>query len=751
MQYYNASLNPKALASARAYAERIHYRLCGSTLPTDPVLSAAVASEADDGTPTVLTLSSAGTVAPPGDASLCSAGMYQNGYSFFGDADGNRSAASAADCCALCQMHRCGFFTYRAAAKRCLLSGDAPTSVVKESGAAPGWSSSAALGPYGDKGSPPAFNASGPHNANNQLSGGVYVELYFADGNTSHLADAKAVYDVEIAEQPRSDNFWSWIDATFMTMNTLPRLAVATSESKYFEKAFVDYSAAALAPPNPPRAFGFWSAKDSLFWRDARFVNSRVFWGRGNAWAICGLVGALRYSKDKDPHYAVYLKLFTQMAAKLKAIVSKDTGAWGTSLLNAHDYPQAETTATAQFVHALAFGINKGLIDKAEYLSTVEKGWHWLATVALQPGGVVGFCQQVAGSPGSGFKANDTNHYGVGFFLQAASEVAKLQHASCVRSSAIRSALKTDDYAPPPCRTDLNPTINCPANATCFCQPTWNATSDVLDTDNILYSEKYQLKLHLFTPPASDQRAKRPVMLMIHGGGFVGGNKDDKKGIIYWCRRLAASGYVTASIDYRINKTAFKADSEQMMIDAAYDAKAAVRYLRKHASKLRVDTDRIGAFGSSAGAMTVAFMSTLPDDGDGGNAGFSSKIRAGVSLSGALVCQTKVRKQYCDYIEAINASHPPFLDFHGCLDTTVPHGPCPTTGACRGAACRTRAVRTRCKRSWRPTSTSAARFALRASSTRHQKQMTLRSISHVPSALRVSSGFRNPAGRARQP
>ena len=135
---------------------------------------------------------------------------------------------------------------------------------------------------------------------------------------------------------------------------------------------------------------------------------------------------------------------------------------------------------------------------------------------------------------------------------------------------------------------------------------------------------------------------------------------------------------MTASIDYRINKTMMADDPETSMLWAAHDAKAAVRFLRKNAAKLRVDTDRIGAFGSSAGAMTVIFMSAVASEGDSGNAGFSSAIRAGVSLSGALACIEPGND--CRVTANISSKTPPFLDFHGCEDPTVPY-------ACHNANC----------------------------------------------------------------
>jgi hypothetical protein len=222
MAYYNASADLAALASTRAYAERNRYRLCGSTLPE------AAASSSD------FRPFGGRVAAPPvGDASLCSAGMYQEGVSYFGAAASasNHSAASAAACCSLCKSHHCSFFTFRAASKSCFLAGaeSVPVQVVREGGASSGWPSSSALGPYGDRGG--WWNASGPHNPNNQLCAAVYCELFFLEGNTSYLADSRAVFDEEIIAEPAGRS-WSWIDATYMTMNTLPRLAVASGEPK---------------------------------------------------------------------------------------------------------------------------------------------------------------------------------------------------------------------------------------------------------------------------------------------------------------------------------------------------------------------------------------------------------------------------------------------------------------------------------------------------------------------------------------
>ena len=73
--------------------------------------------------------------------------------------------------------------------------------------------------------------------------------------------------------------------------------------------------------------------------------------------------------------------------------------------------------------------------------------------------------------------------------------------------------------------------------------------------------------------------------------------------------------------------------------------------------------------------MTVMFMNTVAGMGDNDdNAGVSSDIRAGVSLSGALECVPS--GEDCDVVPKLSKALPPLLDFHGCDDNTVPYGPC---------------------------------------------------------------------------
>ena len=70
-------------------------------------------------------------------------------------------------------------------------------------------------------------------------------------------------------------------------MNTFGRLRKATAEPKYAKKMWSNFRASAVEPANSISSYGFWNASDSLFYRDDRFVGSRIYWGRGNGAQLC--------------------------------------------------------------------------------------------------------------------------------------------------------------------------------------------------------------------------------------------------------------------------------------------------------------------------------------------------------------------------------------------------------------------------------------------------------------------------------
>jgi acetyl esterase/lipase len=134
------------------------------------------------------------------------------------------------------------------------------------------------------------------------------------------------------------------------------------------------------------------------------------------------------------------------------------------------------------------------------------------------------------------------------------------------------------------------------------------------------------LKLDLARPKEGD--GPFPAVLCIHGGGFRAGSR---QGYDALCQRLAARGYVAATIDYRLApKYPFPA--------AIHDTKEAVRWLRANAKKYHIDPDRIGVTGGSAGGHLAQFLGVTADvkefEGDGGNRDQSSRVACVVNFYG---------------------------------------------------------------------------------------------------------------------
>jgi rhamnogalacturonyl hydrolase YesR len=124
-----------------------------------------------------------------------------------------------------------------------------------------------------------------------------------------------------------------------------------------------------------------------------------------------------------NPNRVGIEKLFREMAEKIES-VQKPDGYWAPSLLAPEDSP-AESSGTGFYVYGLAWGVNHGLLDAAEYRPAIVNGWNALAKVVAKDGRV-GWVQQVSDRPDVVTEA-DTQFYGVGAFLLAASQVAQLK------------------------------------------------------------------------------------------------------------------------------------------------------------------------------------------------------------------------------------------------------------------------------------------------------------------------------------
>lgn len=113
--------------------------------------------------------------------------------------------------------------------------------------------------------------------------------------------------------------------------------------------------------------------------------------------------------------------------------------------------------------------------------------------------------------------------------------------------------------------------------------------------------------------PEDDGDAPRPLLLMMHGGSFFIGNKEEK-GQAGWCEYFASLGYVAVSINYRLGFRPTARDLAAAEDRALADADTALDYLLSD-KELRIDPDHIFAAGTSAGAMTALRLAFRPDLG----------------------------------------------------------------------------------------------------------------------------------------
>ena len=138
---------------------------------------------------------------------------------------------------------------------------------------------------------------------------------------------------------------------------------------------------------------------------------------------IAGTARVLQYLPADNPKRANFVQLLTSMASALKTAQGAD-GLWRANLLQPSQFPNPESSGTGFFVYGMAWGINNGVLDKAVYLPTVQKGWEGLNS-HVSPEGKLGYVQPVGVGPAAA-SADSTVEYGIGAYLLAGSEVAKL-------------------------------------------------------------------------------------------------------------------------------------------------------------------------------------------------------------------------------------------------------------------------------------------------------------------------------------
>lgn len=137
--------------------------------------------------------------------------------------------------------------------------------------------------------------------------------------------------------------------------------------------------------------------------------------------------------------------------------------------------------------------------------------------------------------------------------------------------------------------------------------------------DNIrsnLLKPELDLKLDLYYPD-NDPQTKRPLLLLVHGGGFIAGDKADKLEVAL-AQHFARKGFVVASINYRMGFVFLPGaytNLERAMYRSVQDARAALRYLSTRSEIFRFDPEQVYIGGNSAGGF-ISLMSAFMEQNE---------------------------------------------------------------------------------------------------------------------------------------
>lgn len=258
-------------------------------------------------------------------------------------------------------------------------------------------------------------------NADDLSIGQVYLDLYLQDRQAAMLNLTKQEMDdlLPLATLKPGDPRipWWWCDALFMAPPVWVKLYKITGERKYLDYVHLNWK----------RTSDLLYDKDEhLYARDAGYKDKReangkkVFWSRGEGWVMGGLALILDDIPADDPQRGFYVQQLREMAEKIAAIQGPD-GLWHAGLLDPASYPLPEVSGSALFVYAMAYGVNRGILDARTYRPVIARAWAGILR-NVYADGRLGNIQQTGAEPAF-YRPTSSFNYGVGAFMLAASEL----------------------------------------------------------------------------------------------------------------------------------------------------------------------------------------------------------------------------------------------------------------------------------------------------------------------------------------
>mgnify|MGYP003575600593 CR=1 FL=1 len=197
-------------------------------------------------------------------------------------------------------------------------------------------------------------------------------------------------------------------------------------------------------------------------------------------------------------------------------------------------------------------------------------------------------------------------------------------------------------------------------------------------------------KMDAYLPKEKGERP-RPVVIWIHGGGWVGGSKSAARELNI-CQTLAENGYAAFSIDYKLGQ---KSEGKEAKVTEVpwpqniHDCKSAVRFVRKESARFGIDPSRIAISGGSAGAHLALVVGLTAEDAKLNEGGLytdqSNAISCIIDFYGPTVIEgsrvgfftgktgeeTAANAKIASPVHQVKKDSPPVLVAHGTADKTT--------------------------------------------------------------------------------
>lgn len=266
-------------------------------------------------------------------------------------------------------------------------------------------------------------------NAEDLAIASTFINIYKTDTTKKEVISATKSRIDSLVDSYKLDE-WTRLEALYALMPNLAKMAILYNDERYHDKMFQVFMYV-------KNVEGLYSDQEFLWFRDANFKppfktsnRQNCFWSRANGLLAVALTKVLETLPKDAPHYSEYMDSYLEMMIATMNLQRPD-GFWNVSLIDTNHFGGKELTGTALITYGMAWGLSNNIIDKTTFTPIVTKAINAILIDCVHKNGFLGWVQGMAiepkeGQPLSFTKAPENEYLGVGCFLLACAEVAKL-------------------------------------------------------------------------------------------------------------------------------------------------------------------------------------------------------------------------------------------------------------------------------------------------------------------------------------